>query len=87
MYRDYYLSDIHADVVSQRQGVPLREAVHPDCVDMAEVRRDVQVAVALGQRCDAALVVQRRELGRLHSVAPAEFSARRPGPAMQGFMG
>ncbi len=50
-----HLVHLHADVVSQRQGVPLREAVEPRCADMAEVCRDVQVAVALGQRRHATL--------------------------------
>ena len=56
LWRDVpHLVNLHADVVRERQGVPLREIVKPGCADMAEVCRDVQVAVALGQRRHATL--------------------------------
>ncbi len=85
VYHTHHLGNLHADVVSQRQGVPLREAVNPGGADMAEVCGDVQVAVALGQRRNAALMDQWRKLRWLHAVAPAELSAWRSGSAMQSF--
>ena len=78
MWRENHLGDFQADMMRQRDGVPLRQAVHPGGADVAEVCRNVQVPIALGERRHAALALPWGELGRLHAVAAARLGAWRP---------
>ena len=78
----FYLLDLQCDVVSQRQGVCIERGVQPGGGDAAEVARDVQVAVALGQGGNAAVPLEDRPLGRVASIAAAASRrGRRPRPA------
>ncbi len=79
---DRHLVNLQCDMMSQWQRVWIERGIQPGRGDAAEVARDVQVAVALGQGGNAAVPLEDRPLGRVAAVAAAASRRGcRPRPA------